>query len=518
MTNKEKLINNIEALKVVFKEEPVGYSERKLLRNFSGWGSLKCLLLDPFEDSDWVTCSQEDKSLRPFVQELHEILMDKLTVSQYKSAIQSIKNSTLTSFYTPAVVPQVFYSVLKEFMEVNSIYEPSAGMGVFIDSAIDFLPLQNIVVAYEKDFLTEKILNTLLAIDISYDYSYVCHNKPFEESGKEMLADLIVSNIPFGAFPVYDPTLPKDVTNKIHNYFFAKGLEKIKEGGILAYLTTNAFLDTITNKSAREYLFKRADFISLTVMPDNLMKETGGTEAPSHFLVVRKNSNKKELSGEEQQLVNAFKSSDNVSWNQYISNNNFYICIGDRFLGKNQYGQPHIETRWNSPIKEIGNSFKHILERDFEKRFKRETPFIDSVAEAFIKQSEKDVEKLIWESDTSKLDDSVPWEEETNYRDCYENGEQIPYDLPKISDENVVKIDDICSKKEEVEVEGVSPGMLIMHDKKVVKVEKVQQNKATVVSLELSAKEIEILSSYIPIRDAFLELEKMESYADYKNK
>ena len=105
--------------------------------------------------------------------------------------------------------------------------------------------------------------------------------------------DLVVSNIPFGNFRVYDKSFnDASLTGKIHNYFFAKGLEKIKEGGILAYITTDAFLNTSSNQTAREYLFNNADFISLSVMPDNLMKETGNTEAPSHLLIVQKNTNK----------------------------------------------------------------------------------------------------------------------------------------------------------------------------------------------------------------------------------
>ncbi|MFY0104320.1 N-6 DNA methylase, partial [Acinetobacter baumannii] len=81
-----------------------------------------------------------------------------------------------------------------------------------------------------------------------------------------------------------------------HNYFFAKGTDKLKEGGLLAFITTDAFLNTPSNKEAREYLFNRADFVSVTVMPDNLMKDTGNTEAPSHLLIVQKNTNKTKLS------------------------------------------------------------------------------------------------------------------------------------------------------------------------------------------------------------------------------
>src|SRR5690606_16357460 len=99
----------------------------------------------------------------------------------------------------------------------------------------------------------------------------------------------VASNIPFGNFSVYDPAFTdKQLSGKIHNYFFAKGLDKLTDGGLMAYITTDAFLNSPSNKTAREYLFQRADFISLSVLPDNLMLDTGNTQAPSHLLVVQK--------------------------------------------------------------------------------------------------------------------------------------------------------------------------------------------------------------------------------------
>ncbi len=124
---------------------------------------------------------------------------------------------------------------------------------------------------------------------------------PASENGQY---DLIVSNIPFGNFKVYDESIKdKGLTDKIHNYFFAKGLDKLKDGGLLAFITTDAFLNSPSNQNAREYLFNHSDFISLNVMPDNLMKDTGNTEAPSHLLIVQKNQTKQSLSEEEKQLL-----------------------------------------------------------------------------------------------------------------------------------------------------------------------------------------------------------------------
>ena len=84
-----------------------------------------------------------------------------------------------------------------------------------------------------------------------------------------------------GSFRVFDDTINHEsLTGKIHNYLFAKGLDKTKEGGSLAFIIIDAFLNSPSNKVAREYVFKHADFTSLNVLPDNLIKDTGNTEAP----------------------------------------------------------------------------------------------------------------------------------------------------------------------------------------------------------------------------------------------
>ncbi len=90
-------------------------------------------------------------------------------------------------------------------------------------------------------------------------------------------------------FPFMTNTfLTEAISGRIHNYFFAKGLDKLSNGGLMAYITTDAFLNTPANREAREYLLNRADFISVSVMPDNLMKNTGNTEALTTCLLFRK--------------------------------------------------------------------------------------------------------------------------------------------------------------------------------------------------------------------------------------
>ena len=187
---------------------------------------------------------------------------------------------------------------------------------------------------------------------------------------------MIVSNIPFGSFRIHDKSFTEPaLTSKIHNYFFAKGLDKIKQGGILAYITTDAFLNTASNQVAREYLFKNADFLSVAVMPDNLMKDTGNTEAPSHLLIVQKNTNKQSLSDEEYSLIHTVEQENEFgkyNINQYIHNNPD-VLIGDEIKpGKDQYGKAH-QTVWqNENMTSIGRKLAPIIFHDFGKRINRD--------------------------------------------------------------------------------------------------------------------------------------------------
>src|SRR5699024_8101489 len=144
--------------------------------------------------------------------------------------------------------------------------------------------------------------HVLKQLSASWDAEASVHITGFENAPAtdDGTYDLIVSNIPFGNFPVYDPKLTDPaLSGKIHNYFFARGLEKLTDGGLMAYITTDAFLNSPSNRRARQYVLEKADFVGVAVLPDNLMKDTGNTEAPSHLLLVQKNEHKNGLKSEE---------------------------------------------------------------------------------------------------------------------------------------------------------------------------------------------------------------------------
>lgn len=374
----QKLKDNIGAIRIALEmqegQKPDAM-QADALRKYAGFGGIKAILFPDADKEEWVrlNASQQDLGLYPVVRELHELLRRHLNEVDYKETVQSLKSSVLTSFYTPEVVPQVLFEVLRQQrIEPRRMYEPSAGAGIFIEAALKAFAGIEEVSAVEKDILAGKILS---ALGQSLEMPVTVHIKGFEDTlaNENESYDLIASNIPFGNFSVYDGQMKdKALTERIHNYFFAKGLDKIAEGGLLAFITTDAFLNAPSNQHAREYLFNHADFIALAVMPDNLMKETGNTEAPSHLLVVQKNISKVALSVEEQLLLTTVEQENDYGTfhvNGYIAAHPEIITGNEIKPGKNQYGVAN-QTIWqHGDINEIEPQLAAILTKGFELRF-----------------------------------------------------------------------------------------------------------------------------------------------------
>ena len=380
--SQQKLSDNIEALSIALELKPgmvLTKEQAGILKKYSGFGGLKAVLYPYESKEEWIKlkASKQDLSLRPLVMELHQLLQQHLSEAEYKQAIDSLRNSILTAFYTPEIIPQTLFAVLKENgIEPRTVYEPSAGAGVFVTEAATSFPELTGITAVEKDFLTGKVLTALkesltVPVDVKVQGFEDTENKV---NGKY---DLIVSNIPFGNFQVNDESINnKYLKDKIHNYFFAKGLTKIKEGGILAYITTDGFLNSPSNKDARDYLFHNSNFISLSVMPNNLMKDTGNTEAPSHLLIVQKQTGKKDIATNEQNLIDT--SSQQNEFGEYHINR--YITLHPEIIlgnevkpGKNQYGRA-TETTWQKgDINLIAGKLAATIKDGISKRFNRQS-------------------------------------------------------------------------------------------------------------------------------------------------
>ncbi len=386
--SQQKFRDNLEALRIAlsWKEgRPLSDDDVDALKKYAGFGGLKVVLFPDGPKEEWIklNASQEDLRLHPQVIELHQLLRNFYADEEYRQVVNSIRNSILTAFYTPDVVPLTLFNTLKEKgIQPTSLYEPSSGAGVFVTEAAKAFPSLENVTAIEKDLLSGRVLTALgssIPVPVSVRVQGF-EETPNEENGSY---DLIVSNIPFGNFKVYDETLKTaNLTDKIHNYFFGKGLHKIKEGGLLAFITTDAFLNNPSNNSAREYLFQNSDFISLNVLPNNLMKDTGNTEAPSHLLIVQKNSGKNALSEEEKLLVNTVEERNEFGeyyLNQYVVLHPEIILGNQISPGKNQYGNAHERVWQAGNINDIRERLATTITSGVTKRFNQDS-FLNPVA------------------------------------------------------------------------------------------------------------------------------------------
>ncbi len=377
----QKLRDNIAAIRIALAYSPgdvISDNDSIALQRYAGFGGLKAILFQDGPKQEWVRLNASESDLRLYdgITELHGLLRGHFTEPQYKEVIASIKESVLTAFYTPEFVPQTFYATLAASgIQPKRLYEPSAGAGVFITEAYKAFPGLQQVTAVEKDVLTGKILQAVTGASPVPTSVHICGLEESPAAEKNGY-DLITSNIPFGNFSVYDEAFPdKAITGKIHNYFFAKGLDKIADGGLMAYLTTDAFLNNPSNEQARTYLFGQADFVSVSVLPDNLMKDTANTEAPSHFLIVQKNTGKQLLTSQEQLLVqtqNEQNEYGDYSVNSYLALHPELITGNRVEAGKNQYGKASQSVWQDGDLAAIATQLVTHFKEGLSARFNRE--------------------------------------------------------------------------------------------------------------------------------------------------
>src|SRR5690606_16662983 len=233
-----------------------------------------------------------DHDLFPLTQQLHQLLRENSEdEKQYQSYVNSMKSSVLTAFYTPPPVIDAISEALQQTgINIEKFLEPSAGIGSFIES---FSNDQNLsVTAFEKDILTGKILSHLYP-------EKTINIKGFEEipEREQNSYDVIASNIPFGDTSVFDLSYSRSkdlakiqAARSIHNYFFLKGTDMLREGGLLVYITSQGILNSQKNEPIRRALMQNNDLVSAIRLPNNLFTEYAGTEVGSDLIILQKNS------------------------------------------------------------------------------------------------------------------------------------------------------------------------------------------------------------------------------------
>lgn len=374
--------DNIEAIRMAFslgvkRRGAQTAEERAVLRKYAGFGGLKCILNDANELADAAKWSKSDIELFAPTVELRRLIHDySKDDKEFAGYMDSLKASVLTAFYTPSPVIDAISDALKySGVEVKSFLEPSAGQGAFIDSFLrnDRYPGAE-VLAYEKDLLTGKILSALHP-------SILTRVEGFEKIERDFNGyfDVAASNIPFGDFAVADPAYAvskeiayRQATKAIHNYFFLKALDQVREGGLVAFIASQGVMNA-ASPFVRMEMVKRADLVAALRLPNNTFSDNAGTDAGSDLIILQKHTGKKMLSADEEFFIQSVvdrgtKVPGNKFFQAFLQN---VICT-DAKVGTDQYGKPAIVYYHDGGVDGIAQDLRKALDESLHLRLNLE--------------------------------------------------------------------------------------------------------------------------------------------------
>lgn len=301
----------------------------------------------------------------PQVRLLHGLLQEySANEQEYKEYIQSLKNSVLTAFYTPdEVVKAISRSLQENGITPQRFLDPSAGIGIFAERFREGTEAMEIH-SFEKDKLTGRLLSALCQQDnvtIDSFQSIQLHYTNY--------FDVVSSNIPFGDTKVYDRDFDKSddeirrfALGAVHNYFLLKGVDALREGGILAYITSTGVMDSMRNRPVREWLMNHTRLVSTVRLPNNLFTDAG-TEVGSDLIILQKHTGKQRLTENELNFIETRTLSDGIHINNSYKELDHVIYTSVK-KGMTMYGQPAMNFIHDGSMEEIGDALKKVLVRD----------------------------------------------------------------------------------------------------------------------------------------------------------
>ena len=303
-TPREKFAANITAIRTLKSIEKrmadggphANGEEQEILAQYSGWGGLSDAF-EPNKDS-WHSEYTELKSL--------------LTEEEYAAA----RSSTLTAFYTPPEVIDAMYTALRKMgVGAGTILEPSMGVGAFFGQSHSFLYEPNTrLFGVELDSLTGRIARQL------YQKANI-QITGFEKADlPDSFFDVVIGNVPFGDYSVVDPQYNR-LHFKIHDYFFAKSIDKLRTGGIIAFVTTSGTLDK-KSEEVRRYINARCDFIGAVRLPDSTFK-SAGTKAMADIIFLQKRDR---ILEQDAGWLHTTQTEDGLSLNSYFAEHPEMVC------------------------------------------------------------------------------------------------------------------------------------------------------------------------------------------------
>ena len=306
---KQKYARNIEAIRTLFKLEQehrgATAEEQQVLSQYVGWGGLADAF-DPSKDS-WAKEYAELKGL--------------LSEDEYTAA----RSSTLNAHYTaPVVIRSIYDAVEKMGFQSGNILEPSMGVGNFFGMLPDTMQDSHLY-GVELDSITGRIAKKLYPqADITV--------AGFETTDRRDFYDLAVGNVPFGQYKVNDKAYNK-LGFSIHNYFFAKAIDQVRPGGIVAFVTSRYTMDS-KDSTARKHMAERADLLGAIRLPNNAFRANAGTDVVSDIIFLQKRDRPADI---EPAWVQLGQTEDGFNINQYFVDHPEMV-LGNLELESTQYG------------------------------------------------------------------------------------------------------------------------------------------------------------------------------------
>ena len=310
---KQKYARNIEAIKTLFQLEQehrgATAEEQQVLSQYVGWGGLADAF-DPGKDS-WAKEYTELKGL--------------LSEDEYAAA----RSSTLNAHYTsPTVIRGIYDAVERMGFRSGNILEPSMGVGNFFGMLPDTMQDSRLY-GVELDSITGRIAKMLYPqADITV--------AGFETTDRRDFYDLAVGNVPFGQYKVNDKAYNK-LGFSIHNYFFAKAIDQVRPGGVVAFVTSRYTMDS-KDSTARKHMAERADLLGAIRLPNNAFRANAGTDVVSDIIFLQKRDRPID---HEPDWVQLGKTEDGFAINQYFVDHPEMI-LGELTTESTQYGREEL--------------------------------------------------------------------------------------------------------------------------------------------------------------------------------
>ena len=331
---KQKYARNIEAIRTLFKleEEHRGATveEQEVLSQYVGWGGLP----DAF-DPDKSNWSKEYTELKGLLSE-----------DEYAAA----RSSTLNAHYTsPTVIRGIYDAVERMGFRSGNILEPSMGVGNFFGMLPDSMQDSRLY-GVELDSITGRIAKKLYPqADITV--------AGFETTDRRDFYDLAVGNVPFGQYKVNDKAYNK-LGFSIHNYFFAKAIDQVRPGGVVAFVTSRYTMDS-KDSTARKHMAERADLLGAIRLPNNAFRANAGTDVVSDIIFLQKRDRPID---HEPDWVQLGKTEDGFAINQYFVDHPEMV-LGEMTTESTQYGREEftvVPLEGTSLADQLAEAVQHI--------------------------------------------------------------------------------------------------------------------------------------------------------------